>query len=297
MARIVCVEDEQDIREDVAEVLAEAGHEVTQAENGRRGLETIVAVQPDLVLSDITMPDMDGHQLLVELRESHPELGDIPFIFLTALADRKDQITGRQLGADDYLTKPIDFEMMMVVVESKLEKQRHIQAQRDRQLLKLYTALTNTEHLIPTANPAAAGRAAAPAMAPMTIVSVCNAEIDLTALHTALKEEGHAVFAFRSGREFLDQASRLDPDILLIGFNTTDLQAPLVVNMLRRETGRTYPVILLMPPDMPDFPVDNTMRGFDAKIRAPVDKAAMLQQIRDIISIANDDADDLMAAL
>ena len=67
--------------------------------------------------------------------------------------------------------------------------------------------------------------------------------------------------------------------------------------MLRRETGRTYPVILLMPPDMPDFPVDNTMRGFDAKIRAPVDKAAMLQQIRDIISIANDDADDLMAAL
>ncbi len=293
MARIVCVEDEQDIREDVAEILEDAGHEVTQAENGRRGLETIIDIQPDLVLSDITMPDMDGHQLLVELRESHPELGDIPFVFLTALADRKDQIAGRQLGADDYLTKPIDFEMMMVVVESKLEKQRHIQAQRDRQLLKLYTALTNTEHLIPSSNRAASGQA----VSPMTIVSVSNEEIDLSALHAALKQEGHAVFIFHSGRDFLDQASGIDPDILLIGFNTTDLQAPLVVNMLRREMSPAYPVILLMPPEMPDFPVDNTMRGFDAKIRAPIDKAVVLRQIRESISIADEDAADLMAAL
>lgn len=293
MARIVCVEDEQDIREDVAEILEDAGHEVTQAENGRRGLETIIDIQPDLVLSDITMPDMDGHQLIVELRESHPELGNIPFVFLTALADRKDQIAGRQLGADDYLTKPIDFEMMMVVVESKLEKQRHIQAQRDRQLLKLYTALTNTEHLIPSSNRAVSAQT----VSPMTIVSVSNEEIDLSALHTALKEEGHVVFAFGSGRDFLNQASGIDPDILLIGFNTTDLQAPLVVNMLRREVSPAYPIILLMPPEMPDFPVDNTMRGFDAKIRAPIDKAVVLRQIRESISIADEDADDLMAAL
>lgn len=293
MARIVCVEDEQDIREDIAEILEDAGHEVTQAENGRHGLETIIDILPDLVLSDITMPDMDGHQLLVELRESHPELGDIPFVFLTALADRKDQIAGRQLGADDYLTKPIDFEMMMVVVESKLEKQRYIQAQRDRQLLKLYTALTNTEHLIPSSNRTVSGQT----VSPMTIVSVSNEEIDLSALHTALKEEGHAVFSFDSGRDFLNQASGIDPDILLIGFNTTDLQAPLVVNMLRREVSPAYPIILLMPPEMPDFPVDNTMRGFDAKIRAPIDKAVVLQQIRESISIAVEDTDDLMAAL
>ena len=61
MAKIVCVEDESDIREDIVETLEDAGYEVLQAENGRKGLEVILETEPDLILSDITMPDMNGH--------------------------------------------------------------------------------------------------------------------------------------------------------------------------------------------------------------------------------------------
>jgi len=113
MAKILCIEDELDLREDIAEELSEANHDVLLAGDGHEGLNMILGHKPDLVVSDITMPRMSGLTLLSELREKHSKFADMPFIFLSALADQKDVLDGMKLGADDYITKPINYELLL----------------------------------------------------------------------------------------------------------------------------------------------------------------------------------------
>ena len=129
MAMIPCVEDEAQIREDIVEVLRGADHETVEASDGRDGLEALIQHRPDLVLCDVTMPNMDGYQLLTEIRQNHPELAATPFIFLTALADRKDALAGMRVGADDYLTKPIDFDLLLATIDSRLRQVQQMRAQ------------------------------------------------------------------------------------------------------------------------------------------------------------------------
>ena len=122
MARILVVEDEPDLREMIVEELTDEGHVAIEAGNGREGLEKVVAEMPDLVLSDITMPQMNGYQFFRAFKENHPEHADIPFIFLTALSDRDDQLKGLRLGVDDYITKPIDFDLLLARVDLGLRR-------------------------------------------------------------------------------------------------------------------------------------------------------------------------------
>jgi DNA-binding response OmpR family regulator len=116
MITILCVEDENDIRRLIVEELSESGFATLEAANGREGLELLIAKWPDIVICDISMPVMDGHQLLAEIQVNHPELSNIPFIFLTALTDRDNLISGLEGGAADYLTKPIDFDVLMAKI-------------------------------------------------------------------------------------------------------------------------------------------------------------------------------------
>ena len=135
---ILCVEDEEGLRKDIVEELHDAGYETIEAENGRVALEAIVTQKPDLVLCDITMPVMDGHRLLTEIRENHPDKCELPFVFLSALADRDSLMKGRKLGADDYLSKPVDYEMLLTVVGSRLRHVHRLAERRREQLVKVY---------------------------------------------------------------------------------------------------------------------------------------------------------------
>lgn len=128
MAKIVCVEDEPGLLEDIAATLEMAGHTVIQAANGALGLAAILQEKPDLTLSDVLMPIMSGHDLLRELREAHSEFVAMPFVFLSALARREDQIAGHRLGADNYLAKPVDYELMHAVIDAKLRQAAGIKA-------------------------------------------------------------------------------------------------------------------------------------------------------------------------
>ncbi len=141
-AMILCVEDEDDLRQDIVEELRDAGYETIEAENGKVALDAILQRKPDLVISDITMPVMDGHALLEELRANHPDKCDLPFLFLSALADREHLVKGKKLGADDYLTKPVDYEMLLVAVESRLERVQRASERQQEQLVKVYKAAT-----------------------------------------------------------------------------------------------------------------------------------------------------------
>ena len=137
-ATILCIEDEPEIRQAIVEELEDAGYRTAEAENGQSGLATIVATQPDIVLCDINMPEMDGTEVLTNLREHHPDLADMPFVFLTAQADRTAVLNGKKLGADDYLTKPIDFELLLATVEARLGQVQRMEAKKERQFVRLY---------------------------------------------------------------------------------------------------------------------------------------------------------------
>ncbi|MDB5524733.1 MAG: Response regulator [Rhizobium sp.] len=127
MITILCIEDEHDIRQLLVEELEDAGFATLQATNGQEGLEVLVSKWPDIVLCDITMPIMNGHQLFAEIQMNYDELSNIPFVFLTALTDKDNTIAALKAGAADYLTKPIDFDILMAKIAgcvARLESDR-----------------------------------------------------------------------------------------------------------------------------------------------------------------------------
>lgn len=118
---ILIIEDNEDIRESTAEILELADYDVLQAHNGRSGVEMAVTHFPDLILCDIMMPELDGYGVLYMLSKN-PKTAVIPFIFLTAKAERIDMRKGMEMGADDYLTKPFDDVELLNAIESRLSK-------------------------------------------------------------------------------------------------------------------------------------------------------------------------------
>ena len=118
---LLVVEDYDPMREAIQSILEKAGYHVRTASNGKAGLEALGECQPDLIVSNIMMPVMDGREFLKAVREQ-PGGTKIPFIFLTALTKQRDVLAAKLLGADDYLTKPIDPEELVVAVKVRLQR-------------------------------------------------------------------------------------------------------------------------------------------------------------------------------
>jgi DNA-binding response OmpR family regulator len=118
--RILCIEDDSETASLIAEELIDRGFEVDIAYSGQDGLAAILRGKPDLVLSDVSMPGMSGFEVLERLTRLAPQYESMPFIFLTALADRDNELRGRRLGADDYVTKPIDFDVLEAIIQTRL---------------------------------------------------------------------------------------------------------------------------------------------------------------------------------
>ena len=118
--KILCIEDDRETAALIAEELLERGFEVSIAHDGRAGLAAILKDMPDLVLSDISMPVMSGFEVLERLTALEPRFEKMPFVFLTALTDRDNELKGRQLGADDYVAKPIDFDVLEMIISARL---------------------------------------------------------------------------------------------------------------------------------------------------------------------------------
>lgn len=118
--QILCIEDDRETAALIAEELGDRGFEVKLAYSGQEGLLAIMRATPDLILCDVGMPSMTGFEVLERLNEIAPRFGRIPFVFLTALVDRDNELKGRRLGADDYVTKPIDFDRLVFIIEARL---------------------------------------------------------------------------------------------------------------------------------------------------------------------------------
>jgi len=123
MSKILIIEDDPILLESLAEFLQEEGMETIMAENGKKGVDLAVNELPDLILCDIFMPRMNGYETFEKLK-SNVTTSLIPFIFLTAKAEREDILYGMTMGADDYIIKPIDFDELLARITKRMEKTR-----------------------------------------------------------------------------------------------------------------------------------------------------------------------------
>ena len=121
MKKVLIIEDNEDIRENIAEILQLADYETLTAAHGKEGVEKATAEHPDLIICDIMMPELDGYGVL-HILSKKDATASIPFIFLTAKAERADMRKGMILGADDYLTKPFDDTELLDAIEARLKK-------------------------------------------------------------------------------------------------------------------------------------------------------------------------------
>ncbi|MDR3628001.1 MAG: response regulator [Ignavibacteriaceae bacterium] len=125
MSKILVIEDDPSVRVGIIDLLTEEGYEVLTAENGKQGISQAKMYLPDLIISDILMPDVDGYTVFNELQKEVAS-GRIPFIFLSARADANDIRYGMNLGADDYLTKPYKANDLISAVNSKLSRKTFV---------------------------------------------------------------------------------------------------------------------------------------------------------------------------
>lgn len=121
MYKVLIVEDTLAIREEIYDILSMKDYSVFQAENGKIGFEMALKELPDLIITDILMPELNGFELFEKLQK-HKKTAGIPLIFLSAKAEKKDIRIGMNLGAEDYLIKPINVKDLLSAVESKIKK-------------------------------------------------------------------------------------------------------------------------------------------------------------------------------
>src|ERR1022692_1163447 len=121
MKTILIIEDNEDIRENVAEILMLSNYKVLMAVNGKEGIESAQKNKPDLIICDIMMPGVDGYGVLHVLHKD-PDTQNIPFIFLTSKSERSDFRSAMEMGADDYITKPFAGNELLNAVESRFRK-------------------------------------------------------------------------------------------------------------------------------------------------------------------------------
>ncbi len=145
--KVLIIEDNNEIRENVVEILELAGYEVFAASNGKIGVDLAIKNLPDIILCDIMMPELDGYGVLYMLNKS-PEAAAIPFIFLTAKAERVDLRKGMEMGADDYLTKPFDDMELLNAIESRLKKKEAQHAFYSKSLDNLGSIISKNDGLV-----------------------------------------------------------------------------------------------------------------------------------------------------
>lgn len=146
MKKILLIEDNQQMRENTQEILELANYKVVSAPNGKIGVELALKELPELIICDIMMPELDGYGVLYLLTKN-PTTSGIPFIFLTAKAEKSDMRKGMSMGADDYLTKPFEEMELLNAVDARLKKNEIFKKEFSKNVDGLNEFLANAKDL------------------------------------------------------------------------------------------------------------------------------------------------------
>jgi two-component system, sensor histidine kinase and response regulator len=133
MSKILVIDDEENFRQVIIKVLSKQGFEVVAASDGTAGVELAAETLPDLIVCDLNMPVMDGYKVLAALRRD-PKLADIPLVFLTGESEPRQVRHGMNLGADDYLTKPVNLDDLLSAIQARLNRRRNQRQRQEKQL-------------------------------------------------------------------------------------------------------------------------------------------------------------------
>ncbi len=269
MATVLCIEDEAPLREIIVEELEDEGYDVLEANDGREGLDMILRHRPDMVVSDITMPRMNGHELLLELRQNHPRYAELPFVFLSALADKSQIIEGLELGADDYLTKPIDYDMLLVKVKAGLRQSERVAQKQQRDQVKLFKALTNDE---------SGADAPLPKMSPRYVALVGASDKGLFDIQRLLEQLGHKVTVFTSGSSYLRKVKNdgLKAHLTMLWVQSDDMQGPMIVRTVQNRYGA---YVLVIPENLGGNMNNVRPNGVDEVIGLPMSEDELVSKI------------------
>lgn len=191
MEKILIVEDEAGVRETLEEIFDLAGYEVSSAKDGKEGYQNIVDDLPDIVVCDVSMPEMNGFELLGAINERMKDEIVPPFLFLTAKVEPKDIRTGMSLGADDYILKPFDHNELLTAVRMRLEKRKKILGNGSEEYLN------STVNFDKLAVPSESGLE----MIPYSELIYCEAERAYCRFHLASKKN---ILVSKSMKEFED---------------------------------------------------------------------------------------------
>lgn len=142
MEKILIIEDTDDIRNYLVQLLSISGYDVIEAPNGLVGVQKIVENNPELVLCDIVMPELNGYEVLKTVR-NNPHLATTPFIFLSSKSELNDFRTGMELGADDYLTKPVEPDHLLNSIRTRLNRTKQIEEEVQQKIKKIKTNLSS----------------------------------------------------------------------------------------------------------------------------------------------------------
>lgn len=139
--KILYIEDDIHLRRAISRKIEKAGYDVSQAGDGLEALAAMKDDIPDLALCDDQMPNMTGRELLREIRSNHPELAEVPFVLMSARSRRCHILSGLELGADDYLIKPVDIDLMLARIKSLTRLKSRFEQSKSREISKIYKEL------------------------------------------------------------------------------------------------------------------------------------------------------------
>lgn len=206
---ILLAEDHAELRGDIRDELREAGYAVIEASDGEETLAQIQAAVPDLILCDISMPGCNGYEVLRVIRDTRPDLADTPFVFLSALSDTREVIEGKRLGADDYLIKPIDFDLMLATLDARLRQVGRMRHKVAKEIDELRQAMSGLHQ-----------------QASQQAFQAATRALDLVAPGMVLLDEnGSVLFANRAAQQLADTTPGLSLEARLATSSPGDRQS------------------------------------------------------------------------
>src|SRR5687768_1718814 len=240
--KILIIEDNRDVRENISEILTLSGYETLTAENGKQGVQLALNETPDLIICDIMMPELDGYGVL-RILSKNPASAFIPFIFLTAKTEMTDMRRGMTLGADDYITKPFDDVELLDTIEVRLQK-KNLTAYSNPSTQGTLNQRTG-EQILESLPP-----------------EMLNAETRLVHRKELLYSEGQMcrnVFLIRSGRAVSIKVDDYSKEVI-----TRFYQYPMLLGLSSALTGQRY---------------QETVKAFEDLEVVPVNKDEFIQYI------------------
>ncbi len=249
MAKILLVDDDEDILTFLEIHLAGGGYSVSACPSGPAALDTLASFKPDVIITDLNMPEMSGFDLMKIIRAERRVPEHCPIIFLTARADASDVVQGLREGADDYLTKPVNVEMLQAKLIAVLRHVDRINERIKQDQVKLYKALTvgepPAEEELPEPEPEPESLLSG--VAPKKIFLVGKRQPELDHIHKILAGENHQVQVVESGKQFTQLAGAQPPDLAIMWLYTTDMQANMALKFAQGDKGVKFPVAFVWP--------------------------------------------------